>query len=258
MENVITLDQTELDKKTNFESQDEKTKSDETQRLIRFLTHAVRKHQISQPTLRYIYRTVIRRASLAVPKKQRNLYRLPTANELDAFFSVISDPQEKLLFQLMLSTGARCAELASIQCANINYESSTILIKGKNSKERMLIITPKMAERINLFLAGQQKGRKHLLLTRLLKPYSVRRIEQLCQEFKRKAGIDSKWSPHSLRHMVLSHLSGTSNLSLGIVQRVAGHENIQTTQVYLNAHLLDSKNLILEKLQELESLNILK
>lgn len=258
MENNLTLDETDLDKEINFESRNEKTKSEETQRLIRFLTHAVRKHQITQPTLRYIYRTVIRRTNLAVPKKQKNLYRLPTTSELDAFFNAITDPQEQLLFQLMLSTGARCGEIASLLCSNINYEASSILIRGKGNKERILILTPKMAERIKFFLAGQDKTRKYLFLTRLYKPYSVRRIEQLCQEFKRKAHITAKWTPHGLRHYQLSHLSGTSNLSLSIIQRVAGHENLQTTQIYQNLGLDGSKSLVLEKLQELESKNILK
>ena len=257
MENNLSLDETDVDKKINFELQSENTKSEETQRLIRFLTHAVRKHQITQPTLRYIYRTVIRRANLAVPKKQKNLYRLPTTSELDAFFNAITDPQAQLLFQLMLSTGARCAEIASLLCSNINYESNTILIRGKGNKERNLILTPKMGERIKYFLAGRPHS-KYLFITRLHQPYSVRRIEQLCQQFKKMAGIDAKWTPHGLRHYQLSHLSGTSNLSLSIVQRVAGHENLQTTQIYQNLGLDGSKSLVLEKLQELELKNILK
>jgi site-specific recombinase XerD len=258
MEDNIPTDQTITDNEINFESQIDKAKSEETQRLIRFLTHAVRKHQINQPTLRYIYRTVIRRANLAVPKKQKNLYRLPTISELDAFFAVIDDPQELLLFQLMLSTGARCAEITSITCNNINYEANTILIRGKGSKERNLVLTPKMAERIKFFLAGHEKNRKYLFMTRLFKPYSVRRVEQLCQGFKKAAKIDAKWTPHGLRHYQLSHLSGTSNLSLSIVQRVAGHENLQTTQIYQNLGLDGSKDLVLEKLKELENKNILK
>ena len=258
MENNLSLDRIEMDKKTGFDIQSENTKSDETQRLIRFLTHAVRKHQISQPTLRYIYRTVIRRANLAVPKKQKNLYRLPTTGELDSFFAAITDPQDQLLFQLMLSTGGRCAEIASIQPMNINYEDNTILIRGKGNKERLLVLTPKMTERIKFFLAGQDKGRKNLFLSRLFKPLSVRRIEQKLQEIKAKAGIIAKWSPHSLRHYQLTHLTGTTNLSLGIVQRVAGHSSLKTTEVYLNGHLKDSRHIIVEKLQQLESMNILK
>ena len=258
MENELPSVETSSDKKNDCESSSRKPKSDETQNLIRYLTHAVRKHGITQPTLRYIYRTVIRRTNLAVPKKQKNLYRLPTTSELDAFFAVITNPQEHLLFQLMLSTGARCAEITSITCTNINYDANTILIRGKGGKERLLIMTPKMAERIKYFLAGQDKARKHLFLTRLYKPYSVRRVEQLCQQFKKEAGVDAKWTPHGLRHYTLSHLSGTSNLSLSIVQRVAGHENLQTTQIYQNLGFDGSKSLVLEKLQELENKNILK
>ena len=120
MENELPSVETSSDKENDCESSSRKPKSDETQNLIRYLTHAVRKHGITQPTLRYIYRTVIRRTNLAVPKKQKNLYRLPTTSELDAFFAVITNPQEHLLFQLMLSTGARCAEITSITCTNIN------------------------------------------------------------------------------------------------------------------------------------------
>lgn len=243
---------------TGYELKKRKALSAETQNLIRFLTHQVRKHGISQPTLRYIYRTVIRRANLAVPKKEKKLYRLPTSSELDAFFKVIKNPQEHLLFQLMLATGARTSEICSITINNIDFDSNVILIKGKGLKERQLVITPKMAEKIRYFLSGYEKHRSHLFLNRLHLPYTVRRCEQIMQHYKKVAGINSAWTPHSLRHYTLSHLSGSANLNVSVVQRIAGHEHLQTTAIYQNLMSEDSRSLILEKLVELENKSILK
>lgn len=249
---------TNVTEQDDFVLQNKNSKSAETQRIIRFLTNEIRKHNITQPTLRYIYRSVMNRANLVVPKKAKKLYRLPTTSELDAFLGVIQNPQEHLIFQLMLTTGARCSEIVSIQCKNINFDDNTILIRGKGNKERLLIMTPRMTERIKYFLTGFERSRKFLFLNRRHLPYSVRRIEQLCQQYKKAARIETSWTPHSLRHYTLSHLSGTSNLSLGVIQRVAGHSQLQTTAVYLNMMGSDSRNLILEKLQELENKNILK
>lgn len=215
-------DQTKAEEKsTSFVLRNAKPKSLEVQRLIKSISHSVRKHGLTQPTLRYIYRTVIKETGLTVPQKTKKLYRLPTTDELDAFFAVIKDPQEKLMFQLMLSTGARCSEITGILCDNIDFSANTVLICGKGSKERLLLLTPKMSERIKYFLAGREKNRKHLFLNRLYKPYTLRRVEQLCQQFKRDAGIDAKWTPHGLRHYTLSHLTG-QNTDISLVKLVAG------------------------------------
>jgi integrase/recombinase XerD len=254
----LLSDQPNTNTQDDFALPNKNAKSEETQRIIRFLTNEIRKHNITQPTLRYIYRSVMNRANLVVPKKAKKLYRLPTTSELDAFLGAIQNPQEHLIFQLMLTTGARCSEIVSIQCKNINFDDNTILIRGKGNKERLLIMTPRMTERLKYFLVGFERSRKFLFLNRRHLPYSVRRIEQLCQHYKEVAGIDANWTPHGLRHYTLSHLSGTSNLSLSVVQRVAGHSNIQTTQIYQNLGIDGSKSLVLEKLQELEAKHILK
>lgn len=249
---------TELNSETDYELKKRNAASAETQNLIRFLTHQVRKHSISQPTLRYIYRSVIKRSNLTVPKKEKKLYRLPTSTELDLFFKAIKNPQEHLLFQLMLATGARTSEICSITISNIDFDSNVILIKGKGLKERQLVLTPKMSEKIKYFLAGYEKHRSHLFLNRLHLPYTVRRVEQIMQHYKKVAGITSAWTPHSFRHYTLSHLSVSSNLNLSVVQKIAGHENLQTTAIYQNLLSSDSRSLILEKLVELENKCILK
>lgn len=257
MKEKISQERTNENTETDFVRRLKKTKSDDTQRIIRLLSNEVRKSNLTYETLKYIYQTVVRRTNLSTQRKKKKLYRLPTSPELDAFFSVIKDPQELLIFQLMLSTGARCGEVVSIEIDKIDYAANTILVSGKTG-ERILIITPRMGERIKYFLSGRKRSQRWLFVNKQHRAYSVRRIEQLCAEFKKKAGIDASWSCHGFRHFQLSNLSSTANLSLSVVQRVAGHAHIQTTQIYQNLGLDASKSLVLEKLQELENKNVLK
>lgn len=257
MKEEISQDLTNTSTENDFVRSLRKTKSAESQRIIRLLSNEVRKHNLTYESLKYIYQSVVSRTCLSTPRKKKKLYRLPTNAELDAFFSVIKNPQEHLIFQLMLSTGARCGEITNIEIDKIDYAASTILVSGKTG-ERILIITPRMAERIRYFLSGRQRSQKWLFINRRHQKYSVRRLEQLVAEFKKKAGIDATWSCHGLRHYQLSNLASTANLSLSVVQRVAGHANIQTTQIYQNLGLDASKELVLEKLVELENKSILK
>ncbi len=224
-------------------------------RLIRMLVLATNKHKLDYGSLRYIHRQVIKRTKLDIPRKPKKLYELPTSDELDRFFEVISDPQVKLIFLVLHNCGLRVSEVCSIEVAKIDFQAKTIFITGKGNKDRIIPITNKLADKILLFLSG--RNHRYLFETKLGTPYSTRRVEQLCQEIKEAANINKKLSPHTFRHLFFSKLA-EMGLDIDIRAMIAGHANSRTQEIYTHIGLAGSKDLIIETLEKMESSRILK
>ncbi|MEC7574411.1 MAG: tyrosine-type recombinase/integrase, partial [Pseudomonadota bacterium] len=75
-------------------------------------------------------------------------------------------------------------------------------------------------------------------------PVTRRRFAQMLDDLALQAGLDPRHvSPHILRHAFASHLLA-NGADLLLVQKMLGHADISTTQIY--THLLDArlKNLV--------------
>jgi site-specific recombinase XerD len=60
----------------------------------------------------------------------------------------------------------------------------------------------------------------------------VREVQRLMQKYREAAGLDIKATPHTLRHSWCSQMA--RNHSLRVVQQLAGHRFLTSTEVYLH------------------------
>ena len=224
-------------------------------RLIRMLVLATNKHKLDYGTLRYIYRQTTKRAKLSKSRPAKKLYQLPTNDEIELFFANISDQQLKMLFTVIHNCGLRVAEVCKLKVADIDFTNQTIFINGKGNKDRLVPITNRMVEKIQLYLHG--KRLRYLFETRLGTPFTTRRVEQICSEVKSKAQIQKKLTPHTFRHFYFSKLA-EQGVDVDIRALIAGHSSSKTQEVYSHLGLSGTKSLILETLQKMENEKILK
>tara|TARA_B100000686_G_C16703967_1_gene925108 strand:- start:588 stop:1502 length:915 start_codon:yes stop_codon:yes gene_type:complete len=178
---------------------------------------------------------------------------------LNAIYPLNSPRDFRLLalVELMYSSGLRVQELVSLKLNSINYDNSTIFIKGKGGKERIVPVGKAAIIAINQYLIHRShfidkssiwmfpsKSGKNGHLT-------TRRFSQLLEGLASKAGLTLlNISPHILRHSFATHmLSGGADLR--ILQELLGHADISTVQIY--THVVDNTKKKALKLHPLEN-----
>jgi len=147
-----------------------------------------------------------------------------------------------MIITLALGTGLRNSELCdlTIECFRPLDEISAILdlpgtiAKGGNS--RQIPLRPDLRVSLQDFLTwkfhhGQRiDGTAYLFQTKFTnKKLNPRDIQRIVRSLSLKS-IGRPIHPHILRHTFATRLLAVSNLR--IVQKVLGHKNISTTQIY--------------------------
>ncbi len=141
------------------------------------------------------------------------------------------------LLELLYATGMRVSELVSLNTDDINLASATVRCFGKGSKERIIPIYPQAVDALRAYLDA---GRINYLKDRaeralFLNPRGSRLTRQglwlIIKAYVESAGIKSKVTPHTLRHSFATHLLD-GGAGLREVQRLLGHSNVSTTQIY--------------------------
>ena len=220
---------------SNFVHNNEGAKSP-TATVVRILKNEVRKYKLDYDQLRQIFRQVREQCGVDVPKAKKNkLLELPTAEEMNRFFSEIKNPIHHLLFKFLAGTGLRVAEATSLEIERIDFENNQIFISsGKGDKDRVVVIGHKLKEKLRLYIQG--KKLKYLFESRYHYKYTTRRIEQICAIYKTKANITKELTPHTFRHYCMTQLAqaGMSEEKRAIL---AGHADTEMQKTYTHLTL---------------------
>lgn len=175
------------------------------------------------------------------PKKELYLPKFLKNEEIDKIFSICSydnkiDQRDSLIIELLYATGIRVSELVNIKISDIDFECRTIKILGKGSKERIVIYNNHTKEALDIYLNdGYHEFNKlssgYLILNKNGNKLSERYIRDIVNKLVRKAGLDIKISPHTVRHTFATDmLEGGSDLMT--VKELLGHESLNTTSIY--------------------------
>ncbi len=175
------------------------------------------------------------------PKKDLYLPRFLKREELDKIFSVCDnkspiEQRDTLVMELLYATGLRVSELVNIKVANIDQKNRTIKVLGKGSKERIVIFNNHTKEAMGIYLREGYKtfnkeGSQYLILNKYGNKLSERYVRNIVDKFVRKAGLNIKIGPHTLRHTFATDMLENGS-DLMTVKELLGHESLNTTSIY--------------------------
>ena len=150
------------------------------------------------------------------------------------------------LVEMLYATGLRVSELVTLPLAALRGDPRLLVVRGKGGRERMVPLGETAARAVSAYLKERDRFVPHgasspwLFASRGASGHLTRhRLGQLLKELAAAAGIEPRRvSPHVLRHAFASHLLA-HGAGLRAVQKMLGHADIATTQIY--THVLEER-----------------
>jgi len=141
--------------------------------------------------------------------------------------------RDAALLDLLVCTGIRIGEAAAITLEDISISEHTLLIHGKGRKQRLIYISsPITWNRVHTLIKERKRENDpHLFVNRYGQPISIHGIEDIYKKYIKKAQINTKSTPHYLRHTFATNLLA-NGADLRSVQEILGHASVATTQIY--------------------------
>jgi integrase/recombinase XerD len=210
-----------------------------------FLHHAITVKKLSSSyvnsvygALKFFFQTVLCREwnMLHIPrvKKKATLPTILTSEEVFRIINATSNLKHKAILSTIYSAGLRVSEAAHLKISDIHSANMRIFIRqAKGNKDRYTILS----ERTLLLLRDYWKVYRpqEWLFPGVpaSKPIATRTIQSVFKDSLDAAGITQSATVHTLRHCFATHLLN-NKASLLQIKELLGHDNIQTTSMYLH------------------------
>ncbi len=196
-------------------------------------------------------------SAIESPQQPRTLPKTRSEGEVDALIKSAGEQggaesvRLVCLLEMLYATGLRVSELVGLPLSAISEGNQFIMVEGKGGRERMVPLSDSAQKALSRYMeirnqfvsveesAGRQSQWLFPSRTSDSGHLTRQRFAQLLKDLARSAKIDEeRVSPHILRHAFATHLL-SNGADLRAVQKMLGHADIATTQIY--THILGKK-----------------
>lgn len=200
--------------------------------------------------LEYFFKNILNE-NLNIPKPKRNkkIPEILTKEEIKRMINSISNIKHKLILKVLYGCGLRVSEIINLRNEDVNFEEKLIHIKlAKGKKDRFVKVPESIAEYLKAYI--KLNPDEILFPSNRGGKLTKKTISKIVENSAKKADIKKEVYPHLLRHSFATHLleAGTD---LRIIQKLLGHSDIKTTQIYTQISQASIKN-VKSPLDEIE------
>ena len=213
------------------------------------------------------------------PKGGRKLPYFLSTDEVGKLLEAppFGDPfgiRDRAMLETMYSTGVRVSELVGMNLGDLSLKEGLVRVRGKGRKERFAPLGSFALKAISAWFVHRKKlfagemdvlGRVRavpkrskaakippnalpaetpLFLNKFGGRITTRSAARMLIKYSKQTGLDSRTTPHTLRHSFATHLLN-NGADIRSVQELLGHKSLITTQIYthLNTeHLINIYN----------------
>jgi integrase/recombinase XerC len=188
--------------------------------------------------------------------------KLPHFLGKDALAQLVAAPpadgplglRDRALFETLYSAGLRVSELTGLDIGDLDLDGGIATIRGKGRRERLAIFGDPATKALREWLAvrgtilkcdvrrakcdvkasnveHRTSNIEAVFLNKRGGRLTSRSVGRLLEKYLALTGLDSRTSPHSLRHSFATHLLD-NGADIRCVQELLGHRSLATTQIY--------------------------
>lgn len=181
---------------------------------------------------------------VAGPKKQKALPSFLKDAEAEMLFDglqwdmeSINDVRARTLLLLLYTTGIRRAEVITLRDRDVNMVSKEMKVTGKRRKQRIIPLGQEILQAISAYQEMRDAetpaadDSESLFRNKYGKQMTEAQVYSLVRRYLSEVTTQKKRSPHVLRHSFATTMLN-HDARLGSVQKLLGHESLNTTQVY--------------------------
>jgi integrase/recombinase XerD len=146
--------------------------------------------------------------------------------------------RDRALLETLYATGSRASEVVGLRLADLYLDSRFCKCLGKGNKQRVVPLGRPAVEALRAYLDDLRPrlvravpDAPWVFVSRGGRALTREMLWILVKKYVRRAGLNAKVSPHTLRHSFATHLLA-GGADLRTVQELLGHANIRTTQHY--------------------------
>ena len=169
-------------------------------------------------------------------RKEVEVLTVEEARQLVNAFSVNSrdERRNRLIVLLLYGCGLRSGELCGLDVQDFDQERCEIKVTGKG-KERVIPVMDGIYTEILAYLHDRRATKGPMFKT-LIKKTRVRITDviDIVDEATRRAGLNKRPTPKSIRHTFASHLADRG-VDVAVISKLMGHRSPRETSVYLHA-----------------------
>ena len=205
---------------------------------------------------------------LSIPQKrsQRQLIGFLYPYEIDLILQTVDlksalGVRDYCLIQLLSDSGARATEIATLNLDYFNDHNKTLAILGKGNRFRQIKLETKTVRLLTLYIGKYRVDPKpayqhRLFINQCGKQLTRHGIYRLCKKYLQMALPPKRLKDinpvHSLRHSCAVKML-TDGHSVSDIRNRLGHEDIQSTSVYLQLDLSKRKKIQQQFIQHVQS-----
>jgi len=212
--------------------------------LLRYLTYCIEEKRYSRATMNQVvnairayYERVLGRPKdelrLPRPRKKRSLPNVCSEEEALRMIRETKNIKHHMILAMLYGLGLRKGELQKMLLRHVDMNRGVVkVVQAKGNKDRVLILQESLKAMLDTYIAEYRP--KHWLIEgQTGGQYSAASIQAVFVQAKDRSKLPEQLTVHGLRHSYATHLveRGTP---LHVVKDLLGHENIQTTQIYLH------------------------
>jgi len=184
--------------------------------------------------------------------KTKKIIQLPfsekeviSALDINNFQNTFEGRRDRLIIEMLYSTGIRRIELIGIKIKDIDFSAKRIKVLGKRNKERFIPMLESTISLLKEYMDYRNELKKihnkdFLFLTSKGEKIYENLVYRITNKYFDYVSTKVKKSPHILRHSFATHLLN-NGADLNAVKDLLGHSSLAATQVYTNRSIEEIK-----------------